>query len=133
MQQRCSMEAVLKSTSLALKISHIVLPNTHFPEISMLALKGITRIATNRSANARDTMKKLVIPLRRSNLKTLLMTRTFPKIAPTMMAAIAIARRISAMASREFSSGCSSSASTSGKDRLSGVIFPPLYSFILRM
>ena len=89
MQQRCSSEAVLKRTSLALKTSQASRPNTHSPTISWLAENGMTSTATSRSAHASDTMNELARIFSRSNFSTLTITRMLPPTAAAMTTAIA--------------------------------------------
>ncbi|KAK2173135.1 hypothetical protein NP493_900g00013 [Ridgeia piscesae] len=68
-------------------------PNSQRPAISWLALNGITRTATRRSAVARDTMKKLAVTRSLSKRHTLTTTRTLPTTAQMITADIASAAR----------------------------------------
>ena len=92
-QHKCSSDAVLKSTSLALNKSHTIWLKSHLLAISWLALNGITSMATSKSANASDTMNELEMMRKLRNFRTLMMTRMLPTMAANMMRHIAIALR----------------------------------------
>ena len=59
--------------------------NKNFPEISRVALKVIAKMATDRSAKARETRKQLLTCLSFLNMTTLMMTRLLLMMANTMM------------------------------------------------
>ncbi|TNN62137.1 hypothetical protein EYF80_027627 [Liparis tanakae] len=85
MAHRWAMEAVQRRTSSARYISHHTSPKYQYPISSLAKEKGITRVATKMSADAKDTKNKFCGALRARLVNTAMTTSTLPNTVSEIM------------------------------------------------
>lgn len=80
MTTKCRMEAVHIQTSTASHMEHQTLPKSHILKTSYMAENGNTTMPSMRSAQAKETMNKLVAPRSLCVILTAVITMMLPKM-----------------------------------------------------